>query len=331
MRAPNQLALFGGAETPKTDAVEPARVSDEVRGLAARLPQGVFLGGSSWSYPGWAGHVWATSYAEARLARHGLAAYGQHPLLRAVGIDRTHYRSLSADEFARFAAQVPDDFRFLVKAHEDLTHWRFPDRERYGARRGQGNPRFLDPELAIEQVVIPASTGLGAKLGAVVFEFAPQEFGRPRDFARDLDAFLAELPPAVHYGIELRNRELLTPDYAAVLAARGACHVFNVHPRMPDLPIQRRVVAPGPRTIVRWLVARGMTYEETGARFAPFDRIHREDANQRARVAELLGEAVADGRLGIATINNNAEGCAPLSIVELATRLTEEPHRSDSL
>ena len=84
--------------------------------IAAALPTTLRLGGSSWSFPGWAGQVWAKPYSERILAQRGLAAYAQHPLLRTVSIDRSFYRPLAASEYAVYAAQVPADFRFIVKA-----------------------------------------------------------------------------------------------------------------------------------------------------------------------------------------------------------------------
>lgn len=322
-RSPSsQLGLFG--ELPakaSASGVAPQPADPALLELAERLPSGVYLGGSTWSYPGWAGLVYDREYSESKLAREGLGAYAQHPLLKAIGIDRTHYQTLPPEDFAAYGAQVPDDFRFLVKANENCTLWRFPDRPRYGARRGQGNPLFLDPAYAIERVVGPAVLGLGAKLGAILFEFAPQDLGKPEYFAADLAAFLSELPSEATYAVELRNREMLGKEYAAALAAAGACHCFNVHPRMPDVAAQRRLVAPGPKTIIRWVVGRGLSYEEAGTGFQPFNRLQREDPEERRAIAALVHEAVAEGGEALVTINNTAEGCAPLSVGKLVEEL----------
>lgn len=68
------------------------------------------LGTSSWSFPGWAGIVYDHSVSTATLARRGLAAYARHPLLRTVGVDRTYYGPITAEDFAAYAAAVPDEF-----------------------------------------------------------------------------------------------------------------------------------------------------------------------------------------------------------------------------
>jgi uncharacterized protein YecE (DUF72 family) len=300
--------------------VRPAAQPAEIRDLAARLPPGIHLGGSTWSFPGWAGLVYDRPYPTARLAREGLSAYARHPLLRAVGIDRTHYRPLPAEDLASYAAAVPDDFLFLVKAHEACTLAHFPDHPRYGAERGQRNPLFLDPAYAAAEVVASYASGLGAKGGALLFQFAPQDLGPPRRFAARLQAFLTALPQGPQYAVELRNRELLTADYAAALAAAGACHCLNVHPRMPDVRVQAHLagVATGRMTLGRWLLGTGATYEGASKRFAPFNRLRAPDPAARRALAELASEALAAGRRFLLTVNNNAEGSAPLSIAALA-------------
>ncbi len=322
---PDQLDLFAGraVEAPRPAPVGAAAVSERVRKLGAALPPGLRLGTSSWSFPGWTGLVYDRRYPVKRLAQEGLAAYARHPLLRTVGIDRTHYQPLSAEELAAYAAAVPADFRFLVKAHDAVTLARFPDRPRYGAQRGQENPRFLNPLYAATEVVAPFRAGLGERGAAVLFQFAPQELRPPVRFARRLGAFLAALPRGPLYAVELRNRELVTTEYGAALAAAGACHCANVHPRMPDVRAQVALsgAAGAPALFVRWMLREGMTYEDTGRRWAPFHRIAEVDRGARRAIAELACEAAARGQPAYVTVANNAEGSAPLSIAALAEEI----------
>src|SRR5512140_3356501 len=184
-----QLDLFGAPPARAQDEVRPASVPPDLAAVAARLPPRIRLGTSSWSFPGWAGIVYGGVEAQPRLARAGLAAYARHPLLRAVGIDRTYYGPIEAADFAAYAAAVPDDFRFLVKAHELCTVARFPQHARYGAQRGQANGFFLDPAYATDAVVAPACEGLGEKAGPLLFQFPPQDthfIGGPDGFAARL-------------------------------------------------------------------------------------------------------------------------------------------------
>jgi len=318
----DQLTLFdlGPPPEPQRQGVGAASQPPEVEELGRRLPAEIHLGGSTWSFPGWAGLVWDRSYSQSKLAREGLAAYARHPLFRGVGVDRTDYAPVEAAELAAYREAVPPGFLFLVKAHEACTVARWPDHDRYGVHRGQANPLFLDPAYAAEQVVAPFVEGIGAGGGALLFQFAPQSLGSPGSFAARLGAFLAALPRGPVYAVELRNRELVSAEYGDTLAAVGACHCHNVHPRMPDVRAQGQLSGSdrGPMTIIRWLLGAGLTYEEAGRRYAPFNRLAAPDPASRRAVADLARAAVAAHRPFLCTINNNAEGCAPLSAVELA-------------
>jgi uncharacterized protein YecE (DUF72 family) len=306
--------------------VLPAPVSPRHVELAARLPTGVYLGTSSWSTPAWVGIVWAKEHSEGLLSREGLAAYAEHPLLCAAGIDRTYYQPLPAEELRAYAEQVPAGFRFVVKAHEALTVATYPDHERYGARRGKKNGFFLDAAYAAEAVVGPVMEGLGEKAGPLVFQFAPQDLGEPLPFIERLFKFLDGLPRGPGYAVEVRNRDVLRPQYALALVDAGVAPCFTVHPRMPSLAVQWRWVgevglAPGAPLLVRWMLPPGKGYEETARRYAPFDRLVEEDRGTREEVACLVLGAIDQGRRAFVTINNKAEGSAPLSVFRLAERL----------
>jgi uncharacterized protein YecE (DUF72 family) len=330
--AADQMALFPGlAPEPEPEAaVGAAPVPEDVEELGRALPEEVRLGPSSWSFPGWAGLVYDGKYSPTRLAHEGLAALARHPLMRSVGVDRTHYAPVAPAELAEYAAAVPPGFRFLVKAHEALTLARFPDHPRYGRDRGLGNPLYLDATYAADAVVGPYLEGLGEKGGALLFQFAPQDLGGAERFADELGRFLAALPRGPVYAVELRNRELLNARYAQALAAAGAAHCINATPRMPSVRAQaeRAGVAGAPALVLRWLLIAGETYETAGRRFAPFDRIQEEDPATRNAIAGLAREAVGRGQPVLMTVNNNGEGSAPLSIAKLAEAIVRPPTAS---
>lgn len=324
-----QATLFGEAPAPyvagkrprgAAAAVAPSPPSPEDGAVAQRLPPTIRLGGMSWSYPGWAGSVYAAPASPRELARTGLPAYAAHPLLRTVEIDRSFYDPLTADAFRAYAAQVPEDFRFVVKAHEDCTIERFPPHARYGQRKGQANPRFLDGAYAAGTVVPPIVEGLGAKLGVILFQFPPQDAGGPAVFARRLDEFLRRLPRGPTYAVELRTAALLGPGYGDALAAAGAVHCHNVWTAMPSPTQQARLLPAATRRplMLRWLLRWGDPYESAQARFDPFDRLREEDAANRGGVAGLVTRAHRHGVPAIVTVDNKAEGCAPQSVFRLA-------------
>lgn len=333
---PHQLSLFGepaepppGAEPLTRRGVAPAAAAAEVVRLAAELPPELRLGTSSWSFPGWRGLVYDGEYSEGQLARHGLAAYAAHPLLRAVGIDRTYYRPLSAEELAGYAAVTPASFRFLVKSHDWVTSpWRdAAGASRTGGRRSlEENPCFLDAGYAVDAVVAPFVTGLGERGGPLVFQFPP--LGRPwanepGRFVDRLAAFLERLPRGPLYAVEVRNATFLTPAYAAALGNAGVLHCYNVHPRMPPPLEQAEVINPAAAKafVARWMLNPMFDYAAAQAQYAPFDRLVDEDPQSRDQFAELCLLALGAGRPAYVIVNNKAEGAAPLSVQRLAERI----------
>ncbi|HEX5052388.1 MAG TPA: DUF72 domain-containing protein [Planctomycetota bacterium] len=317
--SPVQQGLFGPLDPDPRDApaVAPFAVAEAIRELAAALPDRLRLGTSSWTFPGWRGIVYAEGTAQRLLARHGLDAYARHPLLSAVGIDRTFYAPIAAADFAAYAAAVPERFRFLVKAWAEVTS---PT-----TREQQGhNPRYLDVASTTELVVAPALQGLGSRLGPLVFQFPPQGAAvtrRPEAFADALHAFFSRLPRGVHYAVELRDEALLTARYVQALAASSARHCFSVHPRMPSIARQRELVPIDGPIAVRWMLHRGLDYEQAKARYEPFDRIVDADPTNRTEIAALCDAALTLGVPVTVVVNNKAEGSAPLSVLELARQL----------
>ncbi|HWN67420.1 MAG TPA: DUF72 domain-containing protein [Haliangium sp.] len=330
---PGQLDLFAGDSAPRSPpgphTVMPAAVPDEIRSMARALPAELRLGTSSWTFPGWAGLAYAGSHSSSQLARHGLAAYAQHPLLRTVGVDSTYYGPVDARVLARYAATVPADFRFLVKAHETCTLPRFSGHVRYGAQREQDNPLFLDPAYARDAVVAPFVEGLGAKAGVLLFQFAPlpvARLGGAERFAERLHAFLSGLPRGPRYAVEIRNPALLAKPYAEAVRAAGASHCINAIGNMPEPVTQWRVTggAQAPALVVRWMLARYLRYEAARERYAPFDRIVDPDPHTCQSIAALVRRACSQGLPAYVVVNNKAEGSAPLSVVRLARELAHD-------
>ncbi len=336
-----QVDLFEPAAQSKA-AVRPAAVDDELRAVGARLPAGVYLGTSSWSFPGWAGIVYGDAHSEQLLARQGLAAYAAHPLFATVGLDRTFYNPVSVDVMAAYAASVPARFRFVVKAHEALTLARYPSHARYGALRGQPNPRYLDVAWARDQVVAPFVEGLRDKGGVLLFQMAPQpaellagagarEKSPGRRFAERLYRFLRELPKGPRYAVEIRTPELLTPDLAGCLRAAGVAPCLASMPGLPPVEEQAGLLgvtgevgdSGAPAFVARWLLAHHRDYEGARAAYEPFDRLVEPDRIVRGALVELIARALASGQPAYVIVNNKAEGSSPLSVAALARALVD--------
>ncbi len=318
----DQLALFGGDENP--DPVRCVTPPERQVVEASRLSKYLFMGTSSWSFPGWEGILYDRKATQRVLARHGLKAYATHPLLRSVGIDRTYYGPITADEYAAYAHVVPEHFRFVIKAHELTTRATIRPTS-HGAKPYQ-NASFLDPKYAVETVVRPCLEGMGEKLGVLLFQFPPQSLGAlggAKGFVERLSRFLDALPKGPVYAVELRNAELLGKGYLRALEDGGACHCFNLHPTMPSLKEQVRLTegVSFPVLFVRWMLKRDCTYDEAREAFSPFDRIAAEDAESRRQIATMCRQAISQRQRTFVIVNNKAEGSAPLSVFKLAAEL----------
>jgi len=318
----DQLGLFSLDELRDSrSAVGPAAVPPEIAALAPRLPEGLRLGTSSWSFPGWQAIVYDRHASEAILAREGLAAYAAHPLLRTVSIDRAFYRPLVRDELRAYASAVPEDFRFLMKADRALTSPLDPEDD----TRRAPNPRFLDARHAAE-LVETTLDGLGRKLGGLIFQFPPippNLVGGSEAFLEKLGVFLASLPKRCLYAVELRTPAFLGERYADLLEATGVAHCYNVHPAMAPLARQIAVVRPfqQPALVVRWMLGHAQAYRDAKARYDPFDRLVDEDTGIREIIARTVLDASLAERAAFVIANNKAEGSAPLTVFRLAERL----------
>jgi uncharacterized protein YecE (DUF72 family) len=340
-----QFDLFGGdnddtsarrsptrskAAKASDKTILPAAPDEQLVALADRMPQGLHLGTSSWSFPGWAGSVYGAAYSDTQLARNGLAAYARHPLLRTVGIDRTFYSPIDEAGFRRYAKQareVAPGFRFLVKAPMLFTG----PRSRSDDGRWSDNPAFLNAALAAAQFVLPAMLGLAETCGPLVFQFpplGPRLTRSPQQFADALAEFLLALPKlsgGAFYAVEVRDPELLTDDYLAALCAGGATHCIAIHARMPPAVEQSRFWREAGRLplVIRWSLHSGMKYEEAKERYAPFNALVDEDPEGRAQVAALALEASSVRQETFVVVNNKAEGSAPLTIRKLSELIAE--------
>lgn len=319
----------GRSTAPSRVGVEPQVADAQVTDLAKALPEAVRLGTSSWGFPGWAGVVWADEYKASQLAREGLPAYARHPLLRTVSLDRSFYKPLSSSEYATLAAQVPDDFRFVVKAPNLLSDAMLRGNQGRGMQR---NEAFLDPEIAVREFVRPAMEGLGSKVGALVFQLSPlpaSMLARLPLVLADLSRMLEALPsircvaPDGVVAVEVRNPELVSPALAVVLREAGATYCLGLHAKMPPIEAQLpmlRALWPGPM-VARWNLHRrhgAYGYEVAKDLYEPFDRLVDPDPETRDHLSRVIRGTAAAGHPVYVTINNKAEGSAPLSVLALA-------------
>lgn len=294
-----------------------AGITDRATQLARR--SGIYLGTSSWKYPGWQGLVYRRHYPSRKAFQRGcLREYALH--FPAVGVDATFYRFPGEQMIAELAAQTPAHFRFGLKVTEDITVYTYPRHARYGSRKGQLNADFLNAELFVARFldrVLP----LGDKLGPIMFQFGtlPRQILADDTFLQRLDGFLAALPVGPHYAVEVRNRQLFNSAYFGVLRTHGIAHVHNSWSWMPSLPEQlaQKDSFSAPYFVMRLLTPPQMAYEDAVSLFSPYEQLQQPLDELRSALIDHLNRAMQTNFPGYVFVNNRLEGSAPLTIEQV--------------
>src|SRR5437899_2096003 len=107
--------------------------------LAELARQGVFIGTSSWKYPGWRGqlydearYLWRGKFAESRFEKLCLAEYAE--VFKTVCVDAAYYRFPDQRFLDQLFPQTPADFLFALKVTDQITVKKFTNLPRFGLR-----------------------------------------------------------------------------------------------------------------------------------------------------------------------------------------------------
>jgi len=304
------------------------------RQVAELASQGVFIGTSSWKYPGWCGTLYDSAryeyrgkFAQTRFNRNCLAEYAE--VFKTVCVDAAYYTFPTQKYLEEMAGQVTPDFLFGFKVTDAITIKHFPNLPRFGAQACKPNESYLNTALFADEFLRPCES-IRSHVGLLIFEFSrfwPGDYRHGRDFVADLDKFLSQLPKGWPYGIELRNRVWLRPEYFGCLARHQVTHVFNSWQAMT--PVSQQMAPPGSRTnpdlvAARFLLKPGRKYEDAVKTFEPYDQIKEENPEARAAGRALVTEGKAAGpkRKTFVFVNNRLEGNA---LGTIAAILQPEP------
>ena len=293
------------------------------RKLNELTSRNVFIGTSSWKYPGWLGQIYDSErylsrgkFSQKRFEAECLGEYAEtFPIVCG---DFTFYQFPSEPHWRKIFTSAPSSLRYAFKVPEEITVKAFPSHPRYGPRAGEANPSFLNGAM-LEGAFLSLLEPYRAQVPVLIFEFGTFPkfcYADVGAFLEELDPFLASLPGRFRYAVEVRNEEFLTPSYFACLRERGVAHVFNAWTRMPSLSEQIQIpdAFTAGFTVTRALLRRGRPYEQAVAKFSPYSEIQDPNPETRQALRDLIRHAREQREPSYIFVNNRLEGSAPGTI-----------------
>lgn len=154
----------------------------------------LWVGTSGYSYKEWLGKF----YPERLPAKQMLRFYASR--FAAVEINNTFYRLPKETVLQSWTAQVPREFRFVLKAPRRITHIK----------------RLRDSAAEVEYL-FRVATALGSREGAVLFQLPPN---LKKDIKR-LQVFVSMLPEARNVAFEFRHHSWLDEEVFGCLRMRN--------------------------------------------------------------------------------------------------------------
>jgi len=153
----------------------------------------LYVGTSGFSYREWKGSF----YPEKLPAKEMLSYYASR--LPAVEINNTFYRLPQKSMLEGWKDQVPESFRFSVKASQRITHFK----------------RLKDAEAETAYFIETAKV-FSDRLGAVLFQLPPN---MKKDLSR-LESFLTCLPAGTNAAFEFRHPTWFDDDVLDLLSGK---------------------------------------------------------------------------------------------------------------
>jgi uncharacterized protein YecE (DUF72 family) len=150
----------------------------------------LYVGTSGYSYKEWKGSFYPEDLPEKQM----LHFYGER--FRSVEINNTFYRMPKKELLEAWAAEVPADFKFVLKASQRITH----------------QQRLKDAKDSV-LYLLDVSEVLGERLGPLLFQLPPY---MQKDLPR-LREFLALLPSHRRAAFEFRHQSWFDPEILAAL------------------------------------------------------------------------------------------------------------------
>ena len=303
-----------------TPGFDRAALAGRLRALAA---ENIWIGTSSWKYPGWLDQIYSREryltrgrFSQKRFEAECLAEYAEtFPIVCG---DFSFYQFPTPEFWQRLFRTAPGGMRFALKVPEEVTAEVFPKHPRYGPRAGMKNESFLNADALAALFLEPLEV-YRDRIDKLIFEFGARSTPT-REFVATLGPFLDALPGSFRYAVEIRNRAYLGAPYFDCLGERNVAHVFNAWTKMP--PLAEHIAIPGAFsadfTVVRALLREGRAYEQAVEQLAPYDQVKDENPEGREALRALIRRMREERRAALIFVNNRFEGNAPTTIQAIA-------------
>jgi uncharacterized protein YecE (DUF72 family) len=155
----------------------------------------LYVGTSGYAYKPWKGPFYPEDLPDKQMLHY----YGER--FRSVEINNTFYRMPKASILEAWAAEVPPEFKFVIKAPQKITHIQ----------------RLKDTDGSVAYLLEIVSV-LKDRLGPLLFQLPPH---LKKDAARLRD-FLALLPPERRAAFEFRHESWFDEEVFGLLRERRA-------------------------------------------------------------------------------------------------------------
>lgn len=153
-----------------------------------------WIGTSGYNYPEWRGSFYPEKFPAAKMLDYYAARFNT------VEINYSFYRMPTEKQLAGWAATVPEDFRFTLKAPRRITH----------------DSKLQNCEETVAAFCAVART-LGTKLGTLLFQLPPSF----RKSVSVLERFFACVPDGVRAAFEFRHASWHDEEVYAALRRRN--------------------------------------------------------------------------------------------------------------
>jgi len=168
---------------------------------------------------GWTFEPWDGSFYPDKLPKKRQLEYASRQVTT-IEINGTYYGSQKPATFAKWGAEAPDGFVFAIKGNRFVTN------RKILAEAGDSLKKFFAQELS----------GLGDKLGPILWQFAPTKKFERDDFAAFLDLLPREENGVrLRHALEVRNPSFAVPEFVTLAADHGAAIVYADHATYPEI------------------------------------------------------------------------------------------------